>query len=434
MEKRNNQVKTSLKEMYDYSEYGKDITDYNSYGEDYGSYILDIERKLNTNRNQYSAVLINENSCDKYDYLVAAACGSIGGLIDVFFVGTPIDSKLDKFTDKQIDELVKIFARKLGWKPQGKNTDNVKSAIGFLQNRFKVNYDQRKPSDVNSLFNIAPKTHHMMSLAHSPDIIGLFFSVLNQFTNTASFIADGKLVTVDTKTFELYGTTFITKILCGIINWFGHLMSDIAGSSGAHDRGIGIVLPFYELFGLCKFGNFSTANGKKDFAELMTAVFTNGYDFRHGISLALPLIVTEFTIKVVWAIRRRFAYGMPLNKCIPSTNNNRVRAMLLIGDGCLCIMDAVDAGVRAGGNWIAFFMRLNILAWFRFLSLTLKELCIKLGIKKRIKEISVVRDFDTTLLQVYDEDVLHGIESIYSEAEIRDYFLEDFDEWSMDNL
>ena len=73
---------------------------------------------------------------------------------------------------------------------------------------------------------------------------------------------------------------------------------------------------FFELFGLCKFGSFNTTNGKKDFADIMTAVFTNGYDFRHGIALAVPLIVTEFTIKVVWAIRRRFVQKMPLNKCI----------------------------------------------------------------------------------------------------------------------
>lgn len=84
----------------------------------------------------------------------------------------------------------------------------------------------------------------MMSLAHSPDIIGLFFSILNQFTSTASFVANGRLVTVATDTFELQGGNFIMKIMCGIANWFGHLMSDVAGSSGSHGRGTGIVMPF----------------------------------------------------------------------------------------------------------------------------------------------------------------------------------------------
>lgn len=30
--------------------------------------------------------------CDKYDYRIAAFCGGIAGLIDVFFVGDPLRS------------------------------------------------------------------------------------------------------------------------------------------------------------------------------------------------------------------------------------------------------------------------------------------------------------------------------------------------------
>ena len=146
--------------------------------------------------------------------------------------------------------MVMGFAKKMGWNPKAKNADNVNSAIGFLEHGktnvnpedfhgFKVNYDQRKPGDVNNAFTIAPGTHHMMSLAHSPDIMGLFFSILNQFTSKASFIADGKLVTIDSSTYELQGGNFIMRIMCGIANWFGHLMSDVAGSSGSHGRGNG---------------------------------------------------------------------------------------------------------------------------------------------------------------------------------------------------
>ena len=159
-------------------------------------------------------LMIENDKCDKYDYLVAVGCGAIGGLVDIFLVGAPGDSVLGNWTDKQVEEVVKKFAKMQGWNPRDKNKDNIRSAIGHLEkNLKKINYDQRTSKDVDDQFEIAPNNHHMMSLGHSPDIIGLFFSIVNQFTSTSSFIADGKLITIDTKTFELQGHNFITKIM-----------------------------------------------------------------------------------------------------------------------------------------------------------------------------------------------------------------------------
>lgn len=322
--------------------------------------------------------LFYSDKCDKYDYLTAVACGAIGGLVDIFLVGAPGDSILGKWTDAQTDKVVVAFAKKMGWTPKVNKDGNVKSAIGFLERKFKVNYDQRKPGDVGDAFNIAPGTHHMMSLAHSPDIIGLFFSILNQFTSTSSFIADGRIITIKTDTFELQGGNFLMKIMCGIANWVGHLLSDVAGSSGAHGRGTGIVMPFYELFGLCKFGSFGSE--KKDLAEVAMQAFTDGYDFRFGMAQAIPVAVTELTIRLIWAIRRKFQMKLPLKECIPTTKHSNLRIMLLIGQGTLCAMDIVDAGIRSGGNYLAFFTRLNLVAWYRLVSLVLREVLRQIGI------------------------------------------------------
>ena len=135
-------------------------------------------------------LLLNHDKCDKYDYLVAVACGAIAGVIDVFLVGAPGDSTLCNWTDKQVDRVVMMFAKKVGWNPKEGKEKSVASAIGFLEKKFRINYDQRHSADVNNLFNMSTKNHHMKSLAHSPDIIGLFFSILNQFTSTATFISD----------------------------------------------------------------------------------------------------------------------------------------------------------------------------------------------------------------------------------------------------
>ncbi len=353
-------------------------------------------------------LLLKKDKCDKYDYLAAVGCGALGGIIDIFLVGAPGDSKLGRWTDKQADKVVMGFAKKMGWNPKAGNANNAKSAIGFLERKYKVNYDQRKPGDVGEAFNIAPNSHHMMSLAHSPDIIGLFFSILNQFTSTSSFIADGKLVTVSTDTFELQGGNFVMKIVSGIANWFGHLMSDVAGSSGAHERGTGIVMPFYELFGLCTFGNFKTQDGTKNLAEIAQSAFTQGYDFRFGMTMAIPLVVTELCIRLIWAIRRKFQYQLPLKECIPTMKHPDLRVMLLVGDGTLCVMDGLDAGIRSikdGGNPVFFFMRLNLVAWFRFVTLVIKEVMIRVGITNPFQsQIDALKRVNEAL-QVYLQEL-----------------------------
>ena len=343
-----------------------------------------VNYDLEINSEDNKKLILSKDKCDKYDYLIAVACGAIGGMVDIFLVGSPKNSVLTKWTDEQVDNSVKGFAKMVGWSPREGNESNVASAIGFLEKKFNVNYDQRHSGDVNNLFNMSTKNHHMMSLSHSPDIVGLFFSILNQFTSTSSFIADGKLITISTDNqFELRGNNFISKLFCGIANWFGHLMSDISGSSGSrgnNGRGSGIVIPFYELFGFCKFGKFNVGKDKQDLATIATRAFQEGYDFRFGISLAIPVVITDLSIRLIWSLRRYFQYGKPLNECIPSKKHADLRVMLLFGNGTLCVMDGIDAGIRSGGNFLLFFMRLNLIAWFRFITLVLKEICIRLGI------------------------------------------------------
>lgn len=347
-------------------------------------------------------LLRKADECDKYDYLMAVGCGAIGGIIDIFFVGSPGDSVLEKWSDEQVDKTIKGFAKAVGWSPKDAQKNGVSSAIGFLEKKFKVNYDQRHTADVGNLFNMNTKNHHLMSLSHSPDIVGLFFSILNQFTSTSSFIANGQLITISTDTFELQGKNFIAKIFSGIANWFGHIMSDIAGSSGSRGnagRGAGVALPFYELFQFCKFGKFSVGKDKQDLATIAIRAFQEGYDFRFGLAMAIPIIITDLSIRLIWALRRHFQYEKPLRECIPTAQHADLRVMLLFGNGTLCVMDGADAAIRSGGNFLIMFTRLNLIAWFRFISLVLKEICIRLGIKDVLqKELEAFKRVNKAIL------------------------------------
>lgn len=353
----------------------------------------------------------NHDTCDKYDYLISVTCGAVGGIIDIFFGSAYKNNPLGRWTDEQIDELVKKYAKLEGWNPRETKKDSIASAIGFLEKKYKVNYDQRHTMDVNGAFHMNTKNHHMMSLSHSPDIVGLFFSILNQFTSTSSFIAQGKLITILTDTSELQGGNFIAKIFCGAANWFGHIMSDIAGSSGSRGnegRGTGIVIPFYELFQFCKFGKFTVGKDKQDLAIIAQRAFEEGYDFRTGVTMTIPVVITDMLIRLIWSLRQHFQFEKPIKDCIPSSKQDCLRIMLLLGNGTLCVIDGMDAAIKSHGNALHFFLRFNWLAWIKFTALVMKEVTLRFGLSKAIQnDIEVFKEINIIL-----SDYLKELESI----------------------
>lgn len=321
---------------------------------------------------------IQNAQCDKYDYLIAGTCGVIGGLIDVFFVGMPGEGKLTKVADSSVDSAVEKFASACGWQGEKEGGDSTKSAIGYLERNFKVNYDQATTFGKNgtdgAVKNLSTKNHHLKSLGHSPDLIGLFFSILNQFTDTSTFISNGQIITIDTETHELKGGNFIAKVFSGFANWLGHLFSDMAGSSGASGRGAGIPIPFYNLLLLLDVGEFG--QHRQSFATVATQVFEKGYDLRHGVAMAIPVLITELLTRLMWASKQRFYHKKPWKECIPSEANPELRRMLLVAHGTLCLIDAGDAALKSGGEMVQFLLRTNIIGWVRFSTLALKEVYV----------------------------------------------------------
>ena len=366
-----------------------------------------------------------QDKCDKWDYLIAVCTGAIGGIIDIFFVGSPMEnSQLLQWTDNQTDSFVKFFAKANGWSPRAGNEDNIKSAIGFLEKKFPVNYDQATSTAVDGLFKMGTKNHHMKSLAHSPSILGLFFSVVNQFTGTSTFLNNGQLITIQADG-ELLGGNFTSKLFAACVNWIGHLVSDVAGSSGSVKRGSGIVAPLYELFGLCNFGKFKIieANGKPNLvplSQLATRAFQEGYDFRYAATTAIPVIISDLLTRFVWAFRKFFQMEKPLNECIPTSRHDDLRVMLLISNGVLCVIDGIDAGIRfasSGGNWLTFFMRLNLVAWCRFFVLVLKEICIRVGMPTMEQQLEAFRRTREAVSQYLEE--LRQLDIALFEAETK---------------
>lgn len=353
------------------------------------------------------SLLTRHTRCDRYDYLIAAACGVVGGMVDIFLVNIPKNSTLTAFSDKIADSLVLDFAKLSGWKPKPLQKRNVSSAIGFLEKNFKVNYDQRHSSEVQNLIKMSTKNHHMLSLGHSPSPVGLFFSVLNQLTATSSFLSQGEWVMIPTKEFDLPGDSLIQKVFFGVVNWFGHLMSDISGSSGSRGnggRGTGIVMPFYELLSLCKFGKFQVGDARQDLATIAVRAFQEGYDLRHGMGLSFPVLLCDLLTRFFWAFRQHFQYGAAFKDCIPQEKHASLRTMLLCSNMTFCMLDVADSALRSGGNFLTFFLRMNIVGWIFLIRRVFKEFSFRLGIAE--KDFAAYRELNRAL-----DDALKELET-----------------------
>lgn len=330
--------------------------------------------------------------CDKTDYILAASCGAMSGLFDIFLVGKPNESLVGDKVDSWVAERTKDFAKMSGW--DEKNTNGtLKSAIRFLENKYKIPYDQRGLGDAGKeIFELNANNHHFKSLGHNPTICGLVFSILDQFGNkkgsTSHFVTVGELISLEQADdgFVLRGNDVPSKIFCGFVNWLGHLMSDVSGASGSKGRGMGIPSPLWcwsnDIIAIKKSLNIQTSEFDKSFNEMALNIYTEGYDVRFQAAQAIPVFLNEVIVRSVYSIRRLIQYYTNVPKgernfkgmwdtCEPFKNAS-VKRMLTVAHGTFCLMDAGDATVRAfmagGGAFNAeeFFLRLNIVGVGRF--------------------------------------------------------------------
>ena len=340
---------------------------------------------------------------NKSDHILAVSCGLLSGLIDAIFVGDPQHSILGKATDDQTDKFV-IKAAQFFWKndkrPTGKNKKiptELHTCISYLEQAFPAKYDARYARDLNVaegvLEHMTSSNHHLLSLAHSPDPIGLVFSIIDQFSSndSVSIWDKGKVIHVipnkqsKNSTPYFYGTNVTSKLFCGFVNWIGHLISDLAGSSstrqpGKTGRGMGIPMPFFTLVEACDWGNF---NGDT-FAELMTKVYEEGYDFRFGIATAIPVVINELLVRATWTIKNKFVDGKDWKSSLPSKKNGDFRLFLLMSTTTLEVVDCTFAlghavSFESGFNWVGFFCNVNLIGITRLSGLILRECVIRLG-------------------------------------------------------
>ncbi len=295
------------------------------------------------------------NHADGVDYAVAVSSGVLAGAVDSYWVGEFSFQRGKAWSNKTVNDFVMKVA-----KGQGYNRDRLDGAIKFLEDKFKL------PSDnvwQGADIGISAKSHHLDDFAHHPSIIGLFFSILTQFTQEAYFSnKDGEYlpITLDENGRKLIGHDVPAKIFCGTVNWFMHLVSDMSGSNKTAGAGMGIpgpivsmlkelsALPIIKDCGLAKKIHDVYAKEKFDLRSEMAV----GYELGRQ---ALPVLLNEAIVRAFYFIRRLISEIkekptlalVDWKKTLPWKNRTIVR-MLTIAHGTFTAIDLGDAAIRAG--------------------------------------------------------------------------------------
>lgn len=425
--------------------------------EEIDSEIQEIEEKIDKLNSEIDTLT---NQADNIDYITAAICGIITGMIDSVFVGKWDFGKVKADANEKINNEVIKFAKKnpnyIAWcNKNGKDSNRLVSAISFLEKTYKLPGDSQYKDFKN--LGINDSTHHLDDLRHHPTLIGLLCSIITQFTEeTKYYSSNGTAVKVPV-TVNDYGD-FVSedkwgKVFAGIINWFfkaaktiqnqkGHLMSDVAGSLSSASKGnSGVGLPGSFISILKELSTLPCFSDEK-FSENLRKAYQNGIGTKGGVDLkafnvffegasskfdlrtemtvkselkrqAFPVVLNEILVRGVYFISR-FIKEMKVKQTIseidwknviPIENRTIVR-MMTIATGTFTAFDVADAALRSGGFNKACILRINIVGVGRFAVAIMTD--ITMEIKKNAK-VSKVIEYQGIENKLLNAKVYYGL-------------------------
>ena len=317
---------------------------------------------------------VDFDKADKTDYIVAASCGVLTGLLDAFWVGEFSLSSAQEWGRSKANSFVIKVARMRGY---GK--DELDGAIRFLEK------DAPIPSDQLAAIWGGGLQHHFRDFAHHASIVGLVFSVLSQFTGLSyGTNTEGLFEIHELPNKELIGKSFEEKLFNGTVTWALHLVSDMAGSSNSAGKGTGIPGPILslakELSVLPKIRDLKIEykDDEIDFSVMLSKIF-NGTAFAHtsnkdlirfdlrtelgiyafGLKQSIPVVINQCMVRAFYFVKRlcieisnKQVKGIKdITKLEPRHflpwNNKCIVRMLTISSGVFCTVDASDAAIRA---------------------------------------------------------------------------------------
>lgn len=387
------------------------------------------------------------NHADSLDYTVAVGSGIIAGIVDSLWVGEFSITDANEFGKEKVDSFVIKIAQAKGYKD-----NDLLGAVRYLETNFELAADKATNDFGGGL------QHHLRDFSHHASIVGLFFSLLTQFTkNVYGTNTSGIFCVVPLKEKDMYliGNTIPEKFTLGVVNWFFHMVSDIAGSSTSIAEGklgTGVPGPILSLLKeVSALPIFKKANekGYKEFSVWVSKLF-NGtllgdaqnpvkFDLRSEIGVAkelskeaVPVILNECIVRGFYFIRRLSTEFKNKNitsfkdlkkidlKTVLPFNNRTIVRMVTISSGTFTAMDIADATIRSavknGGVQNPLFikdmiLRVNFVGVGRFAIAVGTDL--SMGHKRNKKRNERIKVY-SHLLSTYNVQLLcyNGIEFI----------------------
>ena len=170
---------------------------------------------------------------DKIDFALASVIGVLSFSLNEILIGRFSLKEANQWGTEKVNEFVQFAAKKSGYKG-----DDLKGAISFLENTHPMASDGLTPEFGGG------KQHHLRDFTHHCSLFGLFCSLFTQFSGKSiGTDVNGKVILEVIENKKYIGKTISEKIFNGTVEWFLHLVSDMAGSSTAKGKGTGIPGP-----------------------------------------------------------------------------------------------------------------------------------------------------------------------------------------------
>ena len=175
---------------------------------------------------------------DKYDGIISISSGALTAAMDVLWGDDLSLMEAHKWGAEETNKFVLKVAKKNGYKGS-----DLAGAIDHLEEAAPI-WADKNTNEFGGGYH-----HHLRDFSHHPTPVGLFFSLLNEFTGYGyGTDTDGKFKKNKIEGWKEKG--FLESIYSGTINWSLHLISDVAGSSGSvrmGKEGTGLPGPFMSL-------------------------------------------------------------------------------------------------------------------------------------------------------------------------------------------